>query len=524
MKLFTKNPLFFILCLLICLSTNTIQAQEFDGYALYNSGGENTTYLIDKNGDIAHTWSLDRPCNYAVLLTEDGNLMRGATAQGNIINGAAIGGLVQEIDPDGNVIWEFEYSSADYISHHDITLMPNQNVLLIAWEVVSAAELQALGYDGNSYKYVTHFIEVSQIGNTNQGEIVWEWHMMDHFVQDEDSSLPNYGVISEHPELLNINVETSGGFGGPGGPPGGDADWFHVNGINYNAELDQIVFSSRYLNEIFIIDHSTTTEEAAGHTGGNAGKGGDFLYRWGKPSNYDTPGTQTFPAAVHDARFIPDDGRPRGGFVQVFNNEGNNGDSTIDAIELPFAADGYNYIKAPGQPYGPTDVTWRHECLDNAWGQSASNSMPNGNVFAAVSNELLYEVNLQGDVVWQYNASTLKAFRYTCDYNGIQVLMALGVIEPLCTPPVVDGVETLKDAAIQLAPNPSTGIFNIEGLTQHSAISSVQVFDVVGKKVLEQNQVNITSIDLSDKVAGIYFVTIQLANKELITRKVSVID
>ena len=58
----------------------------------------------------------------------------------------------------------------------------------------------------------------------------------------------------------------------------------HCNGLDYNSALDQIALSCRGMNEVYIIDHSTTTEEAVGHTGGNAGKGGDILYRWGNPS------------------------------------------------------------------------------------------------------------------------------------------------------------------------------------------------------------------------------------------------
>lgn len=490
--------------------------QEFDGYALYNAGNQNTTYLIDKNGDIAHTWSLDVPCNYAVLLMDSGNIMRGGVNSPNAINGAAVGGMVQEIDPQGNVIWEFVYSNADHVSHHDITLMPDGNVLMTAWEVKNQAELQAMGYTGtSSVRYPTHFIEVSQIGDTNQGEIVWEWHIWDHLVQDVDPNKPNYGQIADHPELMDINVTTGGGGGPGGGGPGGGGDWFHVNGINYNPELDQIAFSSRFLSEVFIIDHSTTTAEAAGHTGGNSGKGGDLLYRWGNPDNYDTPGTQNIFGPVHDARFIPDDGRPRGGFLHFFNNDGTGSKSTIDAIELPFAADGYNYERAAGQAYGPDTPTWRHVCRDNANGQSAANSMPNGNTFVNLSGGYMYEVDQDDNLVWQYNAGPQKGFRYTCSNQGVKTLIADGVIDDLCL-----GVSTdeVPQSVFKIAPNPSTGIFQIEGLSQDYQIDNIQVYDLLGQIVGDFGKT--TSIDLSNQVAGVYFLKIEMDDNKSLTKKI----
>ena len=244
MKLLNQNTL--LAYLLVCITQISIFSQEFDGYCLYNAINDRTTYLIDAEGDIAHTWNCNAGGNYAVALKENGNIVRGAIYSGNIIRGAAVGGMVQEYDHDGNVVWEFVYSTATLITHHDITLMPNGNVMLTAWETKSRAELQEKGYIGSSqYRYVTHFIEIAQ--NGTGGEIVWEWHLWDHLVQDVDPTLDNYGEISENPQLLDINVTTSG--------RGNSGDWFHVNGIDYDPRLDQITFSSRYLSEIFVIDH-----------------------------------------------------------------------------------------------------------------------------------------------------------------------------------------------------------------------------------------------------------------------------
>ena len=118
-----------------------------------------------------------------------------------------------------------------------------------------------------------HVIEVKPTGPSS-GDIVWEWYVWDHLIQDYDPSQHNYGDVEEHPELIDIN------FGSY------NADWIHTNSIDYNEEFDQILLSSRTFSEIWVIDHSTTTEEAAGHTGGNSGMGGDILYRWGNPHAY----------------------------------------------------------------------------------------------------------------------------------------------------------------------------------------------------------------------------------------------
>lgn len=490
-------------------------SQSFDGYALYNELNQNTTYLIDANGSIAHSWSNSTSCNYAVRLKEDGNIVRGAVYNGNQLNGAAVGGMIQEIDPSGNVVWEYIHSGSDHVSHHDFEVLPNGNVILTAWEVKSTSELEQAGYDNpSSEKWPTALIELEPDGNGG-ANIVWEWHIWDHLIQDHDNTKNNYGVVNDHPELMDINAISSGGGGGGGGGggPGGGGDWFHVNGLDYNEALDQIVFSSRFASEFYIIDHSTTTQEAAGHTGGNSGMGGDFLYRWGNPGNYGSSDPQTIAAAVHDPHWIIDDGRPYAGYIQFFNNSGGTGGgSAVDVIQAPESGWIYTF---GGSSYAPSTYDDRHNCLVSNSGQSASDRMSNGNIFVAVSQQYMYEVDQNGSTVWQYNASPAKAFRYECDHPGIAVILG-------SNPCGLSIEESNAFADVSVYPNPSTdGIFNIDGVYVDGDVQ-ITITNAFGQVVLQE--VNVSKIDLSTQPAGIYFATMSMDNTTTSTFKLNVLE
>ncbi len=506
-------------------------SQNFNGFALYNSQGDNTTYLIDENLNIAHTWTLTTECNYTVLLKDNGNIVRGTKNNSqtggttNSLNGAASGGRLQEIDPMGNVVMDFIYSSPDYLSHHDICLI-GDNVLLTAWEVKTAAEINALGGSVTSDKWPTHLIEVANDGNGG-GQIVWEWHIWDHLIQDTDPSKPNYGVVSENPQLIDINMISNSGGGGPGG---GGGDWFHVNGVDYNEDLDQIAFSSRFASEIYIIDHSTTTAEAASHSGGNSGMGGDILYRWGNPSNYNMTGNQTIPNAVHDVRWIEDDGRPNGGFLQIFNNKGiSNTQSTVDGIDAPIdSSNPYNYSRIPGQAYGPSSYSTRYVCAYSAPGQSASDRMYNGNIFINASGGqggagVMYEVDPNGTIIWgPYNADSQKAFRYECEHPGIVALQPY-MNSTATTSCFSTSIDNTTEKFIAIYPNPSNGHVNIK-LPLNFKFKNIKVHNSLGQEILSLNNINdlnLLEIDLSLYPQGFYHFSIFEDNSKLYSHKLS---
>ena len=523
------------LSLLVFFTVTVTSAQNFNGFALYNAQGSNTTYLIDENQNIAHTWSMSTECNYTVQLKENGNLVRGTKNNGNTLSGAADAGRVQEIAPDGSIVWDYVYSTSDYLSHHDLTLV-GDNVLITAWEVKTSTEVNDAGYDNsNSDKWPTHFVELADDGNGG-ATIVWEWHIWDHLIQDMDANKPNYGVISDNPQLIDINMITTGGGGGGGG------DWFHVNGVDYNEELDQIVFSSRHASEIYIIDHSTTTSESASHSGGNSGMGGDILYRWGNPSNYNISGTQVIPSAVHDARWIENDGRPNGGFLQVFNNCGagctgqgpNSGtNSTIDGIETPWDATTNTYLRTPGQAFAPTSYSTRYECAYSASGQSASDRMSNGNIYVNASggqggSGVMYEVDSLENIIWgPYNAQSPKGFRYECDYPGIIALESYMNSETSsCFNST--SVESVNKEGFSVYPNPTNLDVTIEFESSVNSDIKIGVYNTLGQEVFSQ-QINSLfgqfkqEIDFKYFSEGIYIVNVISENGKLFTKRISYI-
>jgi hypothetical protein len=521
-----------ITILLLVLSLQVVNAQSFNGFALYNSQGSNTTYLIDENENIVHTWNMTTECNYTVALKENGNLVRGTKNNGNILSGAADAGRVQEIAPDGSIVWDYIYSDADYLSHHDLTLV-GDNVLITAWEVKSANEVSAAGYSTNSDKWPTHFIELEDDGSGG-ANIVWEWHIWDHMCQDVDANIPNYTAnISDYPELIDINMIQSGGG------PGGGGDWFHVNGVDYNSDLDQIVFSSRHASEIFIIDHSTTTAEAASHSGGNSNMGGDILYRWGNPSNYGISGSpQVIASAVHDARWITDDGRPNGGFLQVFNNCGDTcigqgpnavANSTIDGIETPWDAMTNTYLRTPGQAFSPVSYTTRYECAYSSSGQSASDRMFNGNIFVNASDPsgVMYEVDaVTEQIIWgPYNAGSQKGFRYECDYAGI---IALEPYMNTATTSCFDATaitENIMTDALAIYPNPTKDLVSINFETLMLEDININIINSLGKQVYTSTFNNhigtlYEEVDFSSLSEGLYFVRI-ITDGESITERIA---
>jgi hypothetical protein len=409
---------------------------SYGGYTLFKALGGSTTYLIDAEGNSVHSWPTGP--GLTVELENDGTLWlawsNGGSTAFNI--GGETGG-VRQMDWDGSVLWEYAYTSPQYVAHHDIEVLPNGNVLILAWEYKSSADAIAEGRIPSLLAEGSlapeQIIEVQPTGPTT-GNIVWQWNSWDHLIQDFDQAKPNYGVVADHPELIDLN------YIGPTRPANGEADWHHANSVQYNADLDQIVISVRHFSEIWVIDHSTTTEEAAGHTGGNSGKGGDLLYRWGNPEAYGQGGPSHQALFLqHDARWI-EPGLPGAGNILIFSNGNGRGYSSVDEITPPVDVNG-NYALAAGQAYGPASPTWTYNGELALFSNFISGAvrLPNGNTFIDFGQQGTFlEVTSSGDIVWRYvsplngagpllqgsnpgsqNNSVFRAYRYGADFPGV---------------------------------------------------------------------------------------------------------
>ena len=387
----------------IGLFLNTSNA--WPGYTLMAPMHHTNTYLLNNAGEVVHRWtSTYEPGRSAYLMT-NGHLFRaGMVKSGGPSTGGGEGGRIEEYDWDGNLVWAIDYYSSTYIHHHDFKVLPNGNVLMLVAEKKTLAEVIAAGFNTNlldasiftqGYMLPDCLVEVTPT-RPYGGTVVWEWHLWDHLIQDYDASKNNYGVVADHPERIDVNGT---GMRIP-------QFWNHVNGIDHNVQLDQVMLSIRGNSELFVIDHQLTTAQAATRTGGRYNKGGDILYRWGNPAQYNrgTAGNQQL-FQQHHTHWI-ETNCPGAGNILIFNNGIGRGYSTINQIVPPVDTAG-NYTLSAGAAFGPTSPVWTYVSSPPTNFYSAEISgaqrLPNGNTLICEGIKgNLFEVTAAGQTVWRY--------------------------------------------------------------------------------------------------------------------------
>lgn len=374
-----------------------------NNFILVNDAGNNRVYLMDKKAQVRHEWPLSNNLGNDALLVPKGRLLVSLEADDTQIEFGGQGGKLQFMDKGGRILWNFDYSSENFQTHHDAILLPNGNVVALVWEKMTKEESVFAGSKLNVDLYPEAIIEI----NPTTDEIVWEWHAWNHLVQDYDADQMNYGVIAENPQLIDLNYA-----------PKENGDIMHANGIGYDAINDLIFVSVNFYHEIWVIDHSTTTQEAADHSGGNRNQGGDLVYRFGNPMAYkNTSGERLFHNNHHPNVLTAEDQ----GNLLVFSN-GNGLDpeqSTVFELKLPEPLGLF-----PDTDNEPT-IVWSFTDK-NLFSAKVSGAvkLPNGNRLITEGDYGLWEVTEDGEVIWKYSGDGFfwRAYNFNKDSPEIRAL------------------------------------------------------------------------------------------------------
>ena len=509
------------------VGTLVFENESSEGFALLHPLGFDSTYLINNCGERINQWPGSLPNGAFAELKSNGNLVKAVQFEGEglFAAGGRTGRIVEQ-DWNGTVLWEYTLADSNFHLHHDVHILPNGNLLAIAWERKSVVECIVAGRDQNNIPaeglWPCVIFEIEPLGSF--ASIVWEWHSWDHLVQDLDPTKGNYGDLLMNKSRIDINK----------GNQNNSPDWIHLNGMDYNEDLDMILLSSPMLDEVFIIDHSTSTAESASNSGGLYGQGGDLLWRWGNPINYnggDTTDRQLY--FQHDPQWV-DRGTKYSNMISVFSNQ--EVDDTTDVskvkiIEFPFDSIN-NEFPLLSNSYLPENPFFEYQLADSLFSAHISGLQvqENNNILiASGNNSTLLEIDTNSQIVWSYllpiktnsllasqgesNLFLKRLFqpkKYPSNFSGFigQNMTPTVPIEQNPTPCInTNSQEELNAIKISVFPNPATDKLIIE--SSSTDILTARLLSANGSLVKELKVAfgqNLISVDWLS--SGIYYINV----------------
>ena len=527
------------------------EEQAMEGYTFFTPNSSNKAYIVDNCGYVVNEYIRGNRPGFSAYLLDNGLMLRANKVFDSFFNQASTGGQVELVDWDNNTVWSYEFNTQQYIQHHDISMMPNGNILVPGWERITPTQQLEYGRKSSNLSFPDlwgEFIyEIKPIGN-NEIELVWEWHLKDHFIQDFDDSKANFGNISENIGRVDVNYKGPGAWN----QNNNDEDWWHCNAIDYNEDLDQIVLNSRNNNETWIIDHSTTTAEAASDTGGRSGHGGDLIFRWGNPEAYDKGASSNLKMYGSHGHYWIEDGLSNAGKIMYFNNGDDRPEgyySTIEMIDLAPDADG-NYPLDNNGRYLPTQSELVYKAPDpfdfRSTYLSNARQLENGNVFINEGGSGRYfEINADKEIVWQYtnpvtyfgNAqqgeeppngnSSFRAYKYPLDHPAFvgrdlspQYLLE-GEQGTFCDNPLMSAND-IALLNINLFANLDNNILVLEN-EDHLDIRQIAIHNLMGQQIASHHINEIESkynFPILTELKGIYIASIIMNNGSVTSRKI----
>ena len=198
-------------------------------YTLYSPmSGPGDVYLLNLDGEEVHHWSMPDPPGLYGYLLPNGNLFYGGKLKDDMWDRFQSwkrfkGGVMMEVDWDGNVIWEHR----DKDHHHDARRTEAGGAIYLTVELM-APEVAAKVKGGNPLTgengmWADVIVEVDASGNR-----VWEWHATDHLDFDLD--------------VLTFNDSRD--------------EWSHGNTVSEVSD-NRVMFSFRNISTVGMIDKAS---------------------------------------------------------------------------------------------------------------------------------------------------------------------------------------------------------------------------------------------------------------------------
>ena len=536
---------FFTFQIITVIGQNTVGTifinPEFSskGYNLIFPHNQSTVFLINECGQIINKWEDEpqfRPGN-AVYLLENGNLIKCKRANTSAVNDpiwAGGGGETVEVRSwDNQLLYSYTLNDSLFRLHHDVAPMPNGNILMILWEKKSYTEAVAVGRDTALLPQDELWSEAIWEWNPQLDSIVWKWSVWDHLIQDFDKQAQNFGSVKNNLQRIDINYDSQEGH----------PDWLHINSIDYNPVLDQILLSVPHFDEFWIINHDLSIEDARGTKG-------DILYRWGNPITYGQSATQKL-FFQHHVQWLDSDASPESpnfGLVTLFNNRATNSSSSANIIQTPINPSTNTYQIAGGV-FLPTDfkqVITHPTNYFKAFSNSVSSfqMLPNGNALICSGRwGYAYELSPKNKIVWEYviplkggspvaqgdtlsinNNLVFRMCRYGVDFPAFQGknLTPQGFIEinpnlETCNELLSESKE-YEETEVLIFPNPTDEYVNL--ITVEQKEIKVEVFNLLGVKIEEWSAQNHLSINTTGWEIGTYILRIDnKINRKIVVQK-----
>lgn len=368
---------------------------DTSGYIFMMENGQKQAYLVNHEGEKLQEWSFESRFGNDLEITNNGEFLGCFKVEQPHFSFGGFGGHVKKLDLNGNLLWEYVVNTENEIAHHDATELPNGHILIMVWERITQEELSSVGLTVGHDAFLEKLIEV----NPQTDEVVWQWRSWEHIVQDVDPTKAAYGLLSEHPNKINIAYNDLE-----------NGDWMHANGIFYDSRTDVIYMSVNFYSEVWVIDHSTTTQEATTNKGGQFNRGGDLVYRFGNPITFGGEASTRFLFKNHHPSVVPNSYPGAGNFL-IYNNGSNNEQSIAYELSLPaFSETSMQNYTAPQSIWSFTDPNMYFDKI------SGLVRLPNGNTLICEGDYGYWEVTASGQVVWKYDGlgkSFWRGYFYT---------------------------------------------------------------------------------------------------------------